>query len=99
MFAYVETGMNLVDVRDVAAAQARACEGPSGEKYILGHTNLTLKQIFDLLSRVTEFLLQPIEYHTGLRSLCPVEMFGRQDPCREPSVPLKGLGFRAINVV
>src|SRR5438874_9748834 len=50
MFGYVETGMNLVDVRDVAEGHILAAKkGMVGEKYILGHSNLTLKQIFDLL--------------------------------------------------
>jgi len=54
MFAFVETGMNLVDVDDVAEGHILAAQrGRAGEKYILGHRNLTLKQIFDLLSQLT----------------------------------------------
>jgi len=54
MSAYVETGLNLIDVRDVAAGHLLAAEhGQAGEKYILGNRNLTLKQILDLLSRIT----------------------------------------------
>jgi dihydroflavonol-4-reductase len=52
--AYVDTGLNLIDVRDVAQGHLLAAErGNPGEKYILGHRNLSLKQIFDLLSRIT----------------------------------------------
>jgi dihydroflavonol-4-reductase len=52
--AYVETGLNLVDVHDVARGHLLAAErGKPGEKYILGHRNLSLKQIFDLLSGIT----------------------------------------------
>src|SRR5262249_27311631 len=48
------TGMNLVDVEDVAEGHILAAQrGRTGEKYILGHRNLTLKQIFDLLSQFT----------------------------------------------
>jgi dihydroflavonol-4-reductase len=52
--AYVDTGLNLVDVRDVAQGHLLAAErGRPGEKYILGGRNLTLKEIFDLLSELT----------------------------------------------
>jgi dihydroflavonol-4-reductase len=52
--AYVDTGLNLVDVRDVAAGHLLAAEkGRRGEKYILGHRNMTLKEIFDTLAVLT----------------------------------------------
>jgi dihydroflavonol-4-reductase len=52
--AYVESGLNLVDVRDVAEGHLLAAErGEPGRKYILGHENLTLKEIFDRLARLT----------------------------------------------
>ena len=52
--AYVETGLNLVDVRECARGHARAFEkGRSGERYILGGENLTLKQILDKLGKIT----------------------------------------------
>jgi len=48
--AYVETGLNLVDVRECALGHIAALEkGKSGERYILGGENLTLKQILDKL--------------------------------------------------
>ncbi len=54
MPAYVDTGLNLVDVRDVAAGHLLAAEkGKSGEQYILGNRNMTLKEILDVLSRRT----------------------------------------------
>jgi dihydroflavonol-4-reductase len=54
MFAYIETGMNLVDVEDVAIGHVRAMEhGRIGERYILGNQNLTLKSICQILSRLT----------------------------------------------
>ena len=53
MGAYVETGLNLIDVRDVALGHILAAEhGRIGEKYILGNRNLTLKQILDCLARI-----------------------------------------------
>jgi dihydroflavonol-4-reductase len=52
--AYVETGLNLVDVRDIARGHVAAFEyGVPGERYILGGENLTLKQILDKLSGLT----------------------------------------------
>ena len=52
--AYVETGLNLVDVRECARGHLLALEkGKSGERYILGGENLTLKQILDKLSRIS----------------------------------------------
>ena len=52
--AYVETGLNLVDVRECARGHVAALEkGKSGERYILGGENLTLKQILDKLSAIT----------------------------------------------
>ncbi len=54
MPAYIETGMNLIDVDDVAIGHVRAMEkGRIGERYILGNKNLMLREIFELLSRLT----------------------------------------------
>ncbi|HXB56074.1 MAG TPA: hopanoid-associated sugar epimerase [Vicinamibacteria bacterium] len=54
MPAYVETGLNLVDVRDVAEGHLLAAEkGRVGEKYILGHRNMTLKELLETLARLT----------------------------------------------
>jgi dihydroflavonol-4-reductase len=52
--AYVDTGLNLVDVRECARGHIAAMErGRSGERYILGGENLTLKQILDKLAAIT----------------------------------------------
>ncbi|HVN21229.1 MAG TPA: hopanoid-associated sugar epimerase [Dongiaceae bacterium] len=52
--AYVETGLNLVDVRECARGHVAALEqGKSGQRYILGGEDLTLKQILDKLSQIT----------------------------------------------
>ncbi|MGH9675860.1 MAG: hopanoid-associated sugar epimerase, partial [Candidatus Acidiferrum sp.] len=52
--AYVDTGLNLVDVKEVARAHAAAMEkARPGERYILGGENLTLKQILDKLAAIT----------------------------------------------
>src|SRR5262249_11860458 len=52
--AYVDTGLNLADVREVARGHLLAMENAkSSERYILGGENLTLKQILDKLSEIT----------------------------------------------
>lgn len=52
--AYVDTGLNLVDVEEVARMHVVALErGAPGERYILGGENLTLKQILDKMSAIT----------------------------------------------
>ncbi len=52
--AYVDTGLNLVDVRECARGHIAAMEkGRSGERYILGGENLTLKQILDKLGEIS----------------------------------------------
>jgi len=52
--AYVDTGLNLVDVRECALGHVAALEkGRSGERYVLGGENLTLKQILDKLAVIT----------------------------------------------
>jgi dihydroflavonol-4-reductase len=52
--AYVDTGLNLVDATECARGHITAFErGKSGERYILGGENLTLKQILDKLAAIT----------------------------------------------
>ena len=53
--AYVDTGLNLVDVEEIARMHLVALErGRVGERYILGGENLTLKQILDRLGRLRD---------------------------------------------
>ncbi len=52
--AFIDTGLNLIDVRDVARGHLLALEkGVPGRKYILGNRNITLRGILDLLSCIT----------------------------------------------
>jgi dihydroflavonol-4-reductase len=54
MPAYIDTGLNVVNVRDVALGHLLACEkGRPGERYILGSENLTLGQILQQLAAIT----------------------------------------------
>ena len=91
---YVDTGLNLVDVEDVAQGHLLAAEkGRIGEKYILGHENLTLRQIFGLLSELTG---QPVPrfkvpYPLALGAAYGDAALARLIPDREPSIPPVGV--------
>lgn len=51
---YMNTGLNFVDVQDVAWGHLLALQkGKSGDRYILGHENLTLKALLDQLAQIT----------------------------------------------
>ncbi len=54
MFGYVHTGLNIVHVADVAQGHVLAAEkGVPGQRYILGNRNMTLREIFEMLSGIT----------------------------------------------
>jgi dihydroflavonol-4-reductase len=53
--AYIDTGLNIVDVEDVAAGHVTAAErGRVGQRYILGNRNITLKEFFEYLAKAAE---------------------------------------------
>ncbi|MDD3581534.1 MAG: NAD-dependent epimerase/dehydratase family protein [Desulfobacca sp.] len=55
MPAYLDSGLNLVHVRDVARGHILAEQhGRVGEKYILGHQNLSLSEIFQILAELSQ---------------------------------------------
>jgi len=52
--AYIDTGLNVIDVEDVAEGHVLAYErGKPGERYILGHENLTLQALLKMLAAET----------------------------------------------
>jgi len=52
--AYLNTGLNFIHVRDVALGHLLAAEkGRVGERYILGHKNMTLLEFLELLAKFT----------------------------------------------
>jgi len=54
MPAYVDTGLNLVHVEDVALGHLAAFErGRAGERYILGGENLSLSEMLDMIAEIT----------------------------------------------
>jgi dihydroflavonol-4-reductase len=87
MPAFVDTGLNLVDVDDTAEGHILAAErGQSGERYILGCENLTLEQILGRLARISEGKVPrwripyPVAYAVGLASTGWANLTG-QEPC------------------
>ncbi len=51
---YIDAELNLIDVRDVAEGMIRAMEvGRPGRRYLLGHENVSIKQVFDALADLT----------------------------------------------
>lgn len=90
MSAYIDTGLNLVDVADVAEGHLLACQrGKVGQRYILGCQNLTLQEIFDRLGWVsrlpapTRRIPYAVAYAAGLASTAWARLRGN-----EPRVPL-----------
>jgi dihydroflavonol-4-reductase len=52
--AYLNTGLNFVDVEDVARGHLLAAEhGKAGQRYILGNRNMTLREFFESLATAT----------------------------------------------
>jgi dihydroflavonol-4-reductase len=92
--AYVDTGLNVVDVEDVALGHLLAAEkGRIGERYILGHANLTLPQLFQLLERVSGVKAPRlrIPYGCAYLSACVSELVARTITHKPPFVTLAGV--------
>ena len=88
--AFVDTGLNVVDVRDVAGGHLAACErGVPGERYILGSENLTLQGILATLAGILERKAPQVQipyavaYAAGVASTAWAGVTGK-----EPRAPL-----------
>lgn len=93
MPAYVDTGLNVVDASDTAFGHWLACEhGRLGERYVLGSRNLTLRQILEILSRLSGLpapkfrIPYPVALAAGICSTAWAEVTGQ-----EPRAPLEGV--------
>lgn len=94
MPAYVDTGLNLVDVEDVAVGHLLAAEkGKIGERYLLGNENLTLQQILFLLAEITGRPAPRFQapYLFALGVAYADAAVARLIPGREPLVPPVGV--------
>jgi dihydroflavonol-4-reductase len=93
MPAYVDTGLNVVAVEDVAAGHLLAAEkGRIGERYILGGRNMTLKEILDALSAITGRRAPRVKlpHVVALVAGYADEMYSRLAG-REPRIPVEGV--------
>jgi dihydroflavonol-4-reductase len=93
MPGYVDTGLNFVPVEDCARGHLIAAErGRTGERYILGGSNLTLKQLLDMLAAVSGRRAprwkfpHAVAYAAGCVDLAVSKALGR-----EPRIPLDGV--------
>jgi dihydroflavonol-4-reductase len=94
MRGFVDTGLNLIDVDDVAAGHLLAAQkGRVGEKYILGNANLTLQQILTILSELTNIPAprHRVPYAVALSVAYADAVLARLLPWREPFVPPVGV--------
>ncbi len=98
--AYIDTGLNYVDVADVAEGHLLAAErGRVGERYILGSENLTLKQMLDRLSvpagrpAPTVQIPYAIAYAAAYCSTAWAAVTGKH-----PGIPLDGVRYAHIKM-
>ncbi|ALA57011.1 hopanoid-associated sugar epimerase [Nitrospira moscoviensis] len=93
MWAYIDTGMNIVDVDDVAAGHLLAMEkGRIGERYILGTKNLTLREVFEILSRLTGVKAPSVKLPRGfVLPLAYANLAFAQMTGIPPRIPLEGV--------
>lgn len=93
---YMDTGLNIVDVEDVAQGHLLAAEkGRHGERYILGSENLHLKQILDLLAEMTHLPSPQIRcpFFLALITGWCSETLTRLSGGNDPRVPLEGVNM------
>jgi len=93
MPAYVDTGLNVAAVEDVAAGHLLAAEkGRIGERYILGARNMTLKQILDALAAITGRPAPRVRlpHAIALAAGYADEIYSRLTG-REPQIPVEGV--------
>jgi len=93
MPAYIETGMNIVDVDDVAAGHLLAMEkGRIGERYILGNKNLMLREVFEIMSRLTGIKAPTIKLpRLAILPLAYANQWIANLTGHPPRVPLEGV--------
>ncbi|MDR3606306.1 MAG: NAD-dependent epimerase/dehydratase family protein [Oligoflexia bacterium] len=92
--AYVNTGLNFVDVRDVARGHLLAAEkGRIGERYILGNQNMTMLEFLELLGDLTQRaapryrIPYPVAWMAGALSTAFADLVTK----KAPAVPLEAV--------
>lgn len=92
--AYIDTGLNFVDVEDVAAGHwLAALKGKIGQRYILGNENITLRDFFGSLASITGRKPPRIRlpYLPVLMAAHVNEALSRWITHRPPAIPLTGV--------
>lgn len=94
MPAYMDTGLNLVHVEDVAKGHILAAKsGRVGERYILGHANITLRDIFKMLEEISGIRAPTIKipYSIALTAGYVSQFISNHITQKPPFVPLAGV--------
>jgi len=98
--AYIDTGLNYVDVVDVAEGHLLAAEkGRVGERYILGSENLTLKQMLDRLAAVSGLKAPTVEIPYAIAyaaAYCSTWWAGLSG--KHPGIALDGVRYAHIKM-
>jgi len=93
MPAYIDTGLSLVDVRDVAEGHLAAMrKGRPGERYILGGRNMSFREILETLGRIAGLPAPSLRMPYGV-ALCAgaVDSWLAGFLGRPPRIPLEGV--------
>ena len=94
MPAYLDTGLNLIDVNDCARGHILAEQkGTSGERYILGNQDMSLKEILDALEKITGLKAPQFKlpYWVAYSAGWTCEMVSNYLTKQPPAVPLAGV--------
>ncbi len=93
MPAYLDTGLNLIDVEDCAKGHVLAAQyGRIGEKYILGNENLTLRRIFTMLEEISGVRAPRIRLpYTPILLAAHINEAISRLTRKEPLIPLAGV--------
>ena len=93
MPAYLDTGLNIIDVEDCAKGHVLAAtKGRIGEKYILGNENLSLRQIFGLLEEISGIRAPKVRLpYTPILIAAYINEAISKLTRKEPLIPLAGV--------
>jgi dihydroflavonol-4-reductase len=93
MPAYVQTGLNVVPVEDVARGHLLAADlGRIGDRYLLGGRNMTLKEVLDALSAISGLPAPRLRLPwSAAMALGYVDWIAATARGREPRIPLEGV--------
>ena len=94
MPAYIDTGLNLIDVKEWARGHILAeLKGIPGDRYILGNQNMTLLEILITLEKITGLKAPRIKmpFWVALSAGWACEMVANHLTGKPPSIPLAGV--------